>query len=230
MYDMEQSEQNNYVAVVDDTQDQQGVVSQGSEEPLMSMEDTTKEDLRILQEEFNQQLKTFAEDDSYMAEYTRFSPRTKNVLVKVFNFKPSIKGYVGKAVFMIKSQKDSEWRPRTIAASEKLYPIVKVVRKGALVSEDIQVGKLYIVPNEDIEGTSLNPEFMHLMQNFAKQGKNGAITNVPEDLPQRLNNIDIHWVRYRFRMPDRVGDYTEDDFLFYLIPESKIEATYEPLV
>lgn len=182
-----------------------------------------------LQKDFDEQLKAFIDDNSYFEEYRKFSPLKKEILVKLFKFVPKNKeglGYSG--VFMVKNEISNEYKPRTVSLSEKIYPIVKVIKTGvAIDDESISSGKIYTVPWNDVIGTSWNPDFLNLMQTFAKKGENGSIANVPADMDQRIPNLEINWERYKFSMPDRVSDETDEDKLVYLIPELKLTSLYE---
>jgi hypothetical protein len=181
-----------------------------------------------LEQEKQEQLIKFKNDKTRQDLYSNFVPRTKRVLVEIFQFKPSVRTALDKGLFMVKSEIDQTWTPRTLAISEKLYPIVRVLRKSEDCSEDIEVGKMYTVPVDDISGTSWNPDFMHALQQFAgKSGTQGSFTNVPENMPQRLPNIEINWKNYYFGMPDKAGLPGEDDGLIFLIPEGKLTTVYE---
>lgn len=191
--------------------------------PVIEHVELTEEQL---EQEKQDQLKVFVNDMSL--GYTNFTPRNKRVLVKIFQFKPSVRSRLDQGLFMVKSDIDQQWRPRTLAISEKLYPIVKVLRMANGCEPDVQVGKIYTVNVDDITGTSWNPEFLHALQTFAgKSGTQGSFTNVPENMPQRLPNIQIHWQKYKFGTPDRAGLPTEEDELIYLIPESELKTIYE---
>lgn len=202
----------------------------GIENDLIVDEGARQREIEILQQEFSEQLKEFASDRSIFDEYKQFTPREKDVIVKVFKFTPSNNKSLGeKHVILMKNDMTGEFTPRTVAQKEKIYPIVRLIAVNETVREslDLEVGALYTVPVEEITGTSFNPEFLHLMQNFAKQGKQGSFVNVPEDMPQRLPNIEIQWQNYKFPRPDRVGDVTENDRLVFLIPSLKLKTRYE---
>lgn len=180
--------------------------------------------------DFTKQIKEFKEDNSYEEEYRRFSPRKDKVLVKVFRFTPSDKAFdLGSSPILTISPIDGVLKPSKVSKNEKLFPIVKIIKKGKEASADLEEGKLYVVPYNDIVGDTWNPDFQWMMQNFSQKrgdGKPGLVT-IPDDMPQRLNKIDVHWERYKFSMPDRIGDEQSADKLVYLIPELKLEADYE---
>lgn len=181
-----------------------------------------------LQTEFDKQIEDFAKDESYFADYARYTPRKDKVLVKLFKFTMDDVP-VGSTTILMPSQLPSErgqWKPSVVTTNEKVYPIVKVIKVGKDV-KDVKVGQMYVVPHADIIGDSFNPEFMFLMNNFVKQGKKMGLADVPEDMEQRISNLEKNWERYKFSMPDRVGSETSTDKLIYLIPELKLEADYE---
>lgn len=182
-----------------------------------------------LQKEFDEQLALFATNEDYFADYRKYTPLRKEILVKLFKFTPSDKEGLGDTgLFMVKSEISGEFKPRTMALSEKIYPIVKVIKVGAdIVDSLIKPGKLYTVPWNDVIGTAWNPDFLGMMNGFAKKGETGAVINIPADMEQRISNLELTWERYKFSMPDRVRDETKDDKLVYLIPEPKLTSIYE---
>lgn len=196
------------------------------------MLEITAEDLKssALEKEFEERLRDFVEDDSHIETYRRFKPRGDRVLVKVFKFVPSDpKLKAGeKSPILTVSKLDGTLKPAMVARHEKFFPIVKILKIGSNVSSDIKVGNLYVVPHNDVVGEKWNPDFQWMMQNFSKKRGDGkpSVVTIPDDMPQKLLAIDVQWERYKFSMPDRLGDETNDDKLVYLIPTLKIEADY----
>lgn len=186
--------------------------------------------------QFDEQFDAFAKDDEF-GEYDRFTPIGAKVLVKLFKFSPEDPGEsLGKQAIVIPDA-SGNLKPQAVALHEKVFPIVKVIKKGIgdwgqsqVSKEDVQEGGLYIVPTNDVVGMKTNPEFLHMLQTYkGKQGSQGALIKVTDEMniPQNLPKLDIVWERYKFSMPDRLGEETEDDKLVFLIPAQKLEAKYE---
>lgn len=181
-----------------------------------------------IQEEFYKQLEEFQKDSS-AEDYRRYSPRNQRVLIKLFKFIPKdSQEKLGTKSILIKSSLDGSWKPSDVAETERIYPIAKVLKVGKAVEDkDIVEGQLYVLPFDDVMGTSWNPDFLHLMNTFGKKGNQASLAHIPDDMPQRISNLEREMKRYKFSMPDRIGNETEDDKLVYLIPSSKLEAIYE---
>lgn len=184
-----------------------------------------------IQKEFKKALNDFIKDESYFKEYDKFTPLGNKVLVKVFKFVPSedVQSELGHSQILIQGAIDGKWKPSSVAMAEKIFPIVKIIKKGkAIEDNDIQEGGVYTVPFDEITGEAWNPDFLHLMNSFTqKAGNQGQLANVPKDMEQRLPKIQIDWQRYKFSMPDRLGKETDDDKLVYLIPSIKLESVYK---
>jgi hypothetical protein len=181
-----------------------------------------------LQKEFEQQLRHFIEDESDVKEYDKYVPRSDKMLVKVFKFhvKEGTEG-LGTSSILIQSPLDGAWKPKDSVLNEKIFPLVRVLKVGnAVENEDIKVGKIYVVPADEVSGDDWNPDFMWMMQNFAKQGKSSGQLVIPDDMDQKIPKIEKNWARYKFLMPDRIGDATDEDKLVFLVPTLKIEAEY----
>lgn len=180
-----------------------------------------------IQEDYSRALKAFSEDESYFNEFKDCDPIGKEVIVKLFKFKPSRdlaqKRGLGEKSLIISSKFDKQLKTTTEALYERYYPIVKVIKVGNELP-NIQVGGLYTVPAIDIEGEEWNPDFLHYMNTFAKadNGKQGVV-HVPEDMPQKLQSVDLNWKRYRFVAP---GSVKESDGTIFLIPSVKLKTPY----
>lgn len=180
-----------------------------------------------LQQDFYNQLNYFLDDTSEQELYKKYTPLKEEILVKLFKFIPERKTEtLGKSRILVKSALNGAWKPSDEVKNEKIFPICKVIKVGKGVKGDIDTGKAYIVPYNDVNGDSWDPDFMFMVQNFAKQGRQGSMTEIPEGMRQKISNLEKNWERYRFSMPDRLGDETEDDRLVYLIPELKLVAEY----
>lgn len=197
---------------------------------VISTEKKPKDNKKALEENFVQSLRDFITDDSYFPEYSGYIPLGDKVLIRLFKFTPreDLKGELGTTEILLPGALDGNWKPKSQALSEKIFPIAKVIRKGLRAGDaHIEEGKIYTVPYEEILGTQWNPDFLHLVQTFAgKSGNQGKLVNIPEDMPQRLPKMAIEWARYKFSMPDRLGKETEDDKLTFLIPTIKLESIY----
>jgi len=181
-----------------------------------------------IQEEFDKQLADFINDKSEQDEYKNFNPLQEKVIVKLFKFAPiDNKNALGTSQILIESPLDGKWKSSSIAQNEKIFPICKVIKVGKYIT-DIKAGDVFTVPVSDIVGDDMNPEFMWLVQNFGQQGKHGSMTKIPENMRQRIPKLEKNWERYKFSLPDRIGDETDDDKLVYLIPLLKLEAEYNP--
>lgn len=183
-----------------------------------------------LQREFKDKLIAFMNDNELTEEYEKFEPRKDRVVVELFKFTADEKTEeLGKTEIYVKSSLSGEWKPSSVALSERIFPIGKVIKKGPDVDEDIKVGDLYTVPIDEIEGYDWNPEFAWFMQNFSKQGKKGGMLTVPDDMPQKLPKIEKNWSRYRFFGIDSVVKPKEEEKrLVYLVPQLKLDARYIP--
>jgi hypothetical protein len=184
---------------------------------------------QLLEEDLMKQLADFKADNSILPEYERFNPRSERVLVQVFKFVPSDSSVImGNSPILTVSPLDGRLKPSTISKHEKIFPIVKVLKKGAFSPEWVEDGALYIVPYNDVVGETWNPDFQFMMQSFSQKkgdGKPGMVT-IPDDMEQKLQKIEVNWERYKFSMPDRIGKETDTDKLVYLIPSLKLEADY----
>lgn len=182
-----------------------------------------------IEKEFAKALKTFLSTD-FSEEYKGYQPLGDKILVKLFKFSPrdELKEELGKSEIYVQSKLDGSFKPKSIAMSEKIFPIVKVIKKGLGVNnESIEEGGSYTVPYDEVTGEQWNPDFLHLVQTFSgKSGNQGKLVNVPEDMPQKLPKLYIDWVRYKFSMPDRLTKETDEDKLVYLIPSIKLESIY----
>lgn len=181
-----------------------------------------------IEEQFNSKLKEFLSED-LSQEYSKYTPTNDKVLVKVFKFVPEENtSDLGRSTILVVSKLDGSLKPASIANNEKLFPIVKVIKKGKQTPDWVKENELYVVPYNDIVGDDWNPEFKWMMQNFSQKKGDGkpSIVTIPDDMPQRILKIDIHWERYKFSMPDRISVENETDKLVYLIPPLKLEAEY----
>ena len=182
-----------------------------------------------MQKEFDVKLKEFAEKD-HKSEYERFTPMGDKVIISLFKFQPSseLQSELGQSEILVQSQLDGKFKPKTVALSEKIFPIAKVIKRGCNVTNElIKEGQLYTVPYEEVTGEQWNPDFLHLVQTFSgKSGNQGKLVNIPEDMPQKLPKLYIDWVRYKFSMPDRLQDETDTDKLVYIVPSLKLETMY----
>lgn len=185
---------------------------------------------KALEENFREELEHFISDTSYFDEYRGFNPLSNKVLVKLFRFTPkdNLKKELGETEILMPGALDGKWKPKTQAMAEKIFPIVKVIKRGmGVIDEFVKEGGVYTVPYEEITGTQWNPDFLHLVNTFGKSGNQGQLVNIPKDMPQRLPKMAIEWARYKFSMPDRLSKETEDDKLVFLIPTLKLESIYE---
>lgn len=181
-----------------------------------------------LENDFNKQIREF-KNNNRGVEFSRFNPRRDKVLVEVFKFIPTDESVsMGKSVLFGISELDGTLKPLSVIKNEKIFPIVKVLKKGTESPDWIEEGSLYIVPYNDVVGETWNPDFQWMMQNFSQKKGDGkpSVVTIPEDMPQKLPKLDVNWERYKFSMPDRLGDEDEGDKLVYLIPSLKIEADY----
>lgn len=192
------------------------------------MSSKTKEKIELdLQEDLFNQLKAFKDQDE--SGYDHYVFRRDRCLVKVFKFVPSDKTVeLSKSAILMPSSLNGEWKPSLASNHEKVVPIVKVLKRGEEAPKWIKEGALYTVPMNDIVGETFNPDFLHIINTYAKAGQNGkaAMAHVPEDVPQKLNKIEVQWERYKFAAPDKAGKVTEEESLVYLIPSMKLEADY----
>jgi hypothetical protein len=192
-------------------------------------EDMTKTESVNLQKDLLKQLKEFKETDLDANKYSHYTLRRDKVLVRVFKFVPTSKAVMSKSVILTVSPLDGVFKPSAVAQHEKLYPIVKIIDVGAEAPDWIKKGELYTVPFNDVVGDTWNPDFQWMMQNFGKKNNDGdkpGMVTIPDDMEQRIPKLDVNWERYKFSMPDRIGDELEEDKLVYLIPSLKIEADY----
>lgn len=183
-----------------------------------------------LQEEFIEAQKQFRDDKSYFKSFESCEILGKEVLVKVFKFVPSKelgeKKTFGTTPLMVKSKLNGDLITTTQALYERFYPIVKVIKKGDSPElNNIEEGKLYIVPTDDIVGDDWNPDFLHYMNTFAKaaNGKQG-IVHTPEEMHQKIPKIEINWSRYKFNNPMSVE---VDNDCYFIIPYIKLKTQYK---
>lgn len=186
-----------------------------------------KQLVRKLEKDLKNQLRQFKNAKEKNYESYRFY--RDRCLVKVFKFKPSDETVqMSQSAIMIQSPLNGEWRTSYEVNNEKLFPIVKVIKKGSEAPDWVKEGNLYTVPYNDVVGDTWNPDFQWMMQNFAKKNNKGkpGIVTIPDDMEQRIPKLDVHWERYKFSMPDRIGKEEEEDKIVYLIPSLKLEADY----
>lgn len=181
-----------------------------------------------LEADLKEQLTKFKEQEE--TGYENYNFRRDRCLVKVFKFKPSDKTIeLSRSEILMVSSLDGSLKTSFESNYEKIFPIVKVIKRGHEAPEWVEEGRLYTVPYNDVVGETWNPEFQWLMQSFSQKrgdGKPGMVT-IPDDMPQKLQKIDVQWERYKFAMPDRIGAETDEDKLVYFIPSMKLEADYE---
>lgn len=184
---------------------------------------------KSLQQEFERKLEEFIAED-LSDNYKRYIPRRDKALVKVFKFTPDAnKHQLGKSSILMVSALDGTLKPSSVTKNEKLFPIVKVIKRGSDAPDWVKEGELYVVPYNDIVGETWNPDFQWMMQNFSQKKGDGkpSLVTIPDDMPQKLLKIDVNWERYKFSMPDHLGDEKDGDKLVYLIPTLKLEADYK---
>jgi len=194
-----------------------------------TFDERKKKQQEELEADYQAQLKEFAEDTSYYDDYNSFSPFTKKVLVRIFKFVPKIPSeQLGHTTIMVESPLDGKLKPQLIADNEKVFPIVKVFKIGEQVENKTYItkGNLYVVPMDEVMGDDWNPEFMFLMNTMVQQGQKGGLAKIPEEMRQRIPRLEKNWDKYRFGMPNRLGNQTERDRLIYLIPEIKLESLF----
>lgn len=199
----------------------------------METQTTTKQSL---EQEFKEQLEAFCKDTSYFKEYERYTPLGPKVLLKLFKFVPKEKTpELGHIPILTQSPLDGSWKWGSDAMAEKVYNIAMVIKIGkggwgasAVQPDDVEIGQTYVVPYNDVVGVDVNPKFLSVVNTFkGPVGSQGALTNIPAEIPQNLPNLDIHWSRFKFSMPDRLGNETDDDKLIYLVNAQKLEAIYK---
>lgn len=184
--------------------------------------------LAQLQKEFVEQINSLRSDNKIVEQFKYFKPRERKVLVKVFKFRPSVEGIITTEIpLKIFDKASGKLMDRTRVENARIYPIVKVLAVGPDVPKDVIVGNLYTVCVDDIEGTQLNDEYLHLVNSFGREGSSGKIVNIPEGIPVRVPGIEKNWKRHKFQVPDKVGELTDDEKLIYLVPDLKLETTYE---
>jgi hypothetical protein len=193
-------------------------------------EESRKKDLEQLQIDCDNQLLEFAKKDITF-EFEKFVPLKEDVLVEIFKFIPSkeyiSKSLLGRSPILLFSQLDGTTKESTTANNEQYLPIVRVIKVGVACSnKSIIPGSLYTVSVEDIEGYSFNPDYIWMMQNFAKQGQKN-LTHIPADVPQRIKNIDTKWGKYRFNKPNLLKKEENEYRDIFLIPEISIKARYD---
>lgn len=178
--------------------------------------------------EFEEAKIRFKEDESYFEDFEGCDPLGKEVLVKLFKFEISkdlaSKGFFGKELLLVPSKLNGEWVTKAQEKYNQFYPFVKVIKKGNFEElKNIKIGGIYIVPSDDVVGEEWNPEFLHLMNTFGKADGKMGVVHTPQEIPQKLQKIEVHWSRYKFSNPKS----TKDENLYYLLPYNKIKT---PLV
>jgi hypothetical protein len=192
---------------------------------------------KLLEDSYFAARENFRTDESYFKDYEDFIPEGKYALVKLFKFyvPEELKKEIGlgKTSILVESALNpSELKPKEIDVYEKVYPIVKIISVGdEIVGTEkengvakYKSGDLAAVRSNEIEGKKWNPDFLTIMQTFGKQGRNGrpGLVHVPDDMPQKVDALDINWERYRFTNLAKPTDTSEN--LVYLIPDAQLRG------
>jgi len=200
----------------------------GSEEGrLITEEDLKNEDL-LLQEESERFSKAFMEQfnkwvaEDHGSEYEGIEFDHDDYLVRIF--KMDVSGFKGFITL------EYEWsvylknfKLKDKPATENLFPIVKILKKGqGIKSDKYKEGDVVLVPSNDILGEDWNPKFIQVMQ---YQDSRNMKPVLPEGMRQSIPNVEKNWDRYKFVRP-WVPKPEEIDHLTYLIPETKVRGTF----
>ena len=169
-------------------------------------------ELKTLEDQFKEQLDEFLTGEDDYSKYSKYEPIGPKVLVKLFKFTPmEADDALGKQMIMVPDPLNrGKYKPSTVALNEKIFPIVKVIRKGSgdwgassVAKDSVKVGDAYVVPYNDVVGMKINPDFLHMMQTYkGKTGSQGSLIKVTDemDVPQNLPALDINWARYKFSL------------------------------
>lgn len=175
---------------------------------------------------YKDQLRAFVKDDGYFSKFDCVQPLFSDVLVKIFKFFPK----KSESILLISHPITGEMvSPNAVFA---FIPIVKVIKTGRSVPEEIQSGKCYTVPFEDVVGEKSNPEFMALINMQIKAGDTNdpeklKKSEIPKGLKQKIWNIEQAWERYLFFDPSDEESVLSKDFDYFLLPSPKIKCLYE---
>jgi len=186
--------------------------------------------VKIIEEEFKDYFYKFVYNKLDSTDYENYFPLGDEVLVEIFSFIPSKKSeeLLGTKHIMVKT-KHGEWKPSVVANSEKILPLVRVIRIGnGVTNPRIAVGQVYTVSPDEVLSEEWNPDFLHLANTFARApGSQGKLVNVPDEMPQKLPALDKNWQKYRFVKADTMEDRSEKDRYIYLIPTLKLKTLYK---
>lgn len=177
---------------------------------------------RLIEAQYKRDLNNFMNDESYFPNYFDSQIAVDSeVLVKIFYFKVDeelkASGSLGKKPLLVFNKIKNDWVESVEDEFDKIYPIVKIIKRGNKVDERVKVGSVYTVPYKTVCGDDWNPAFLGYVQAYATSGQSGkAKVNTPDDMPQRIRSIDKNWERYLYKNPFVLNDETDT---VYLIPE-----------
>lgn len=185
-----------------------------------------------LEEDYHNQLMRLAYDESLTTRFEKHKPPKGKALVKLFFFDPQVPQDDESMIYIPKGgligtnsgMKDPRKTTQEAAKAEGPRAIVRVIKCGdivgdAITKKDLEVSPLFSVPDDDIMGSSMNPDFSWEAQNMFKKNPVKGTSEVVTQTPERLPNWRIKWDRYRFS--DQRKASVSFEFL-YLIPQSKL--------
>lgn len=184
-----------------------------------------------LNKDYTKQLRDLAFDDTLNKRFeSRHIPRGK-ALVKLFFFDPDVPEDTETALHLPKgiigtngNPWDSKKMTEEAAKAQGPRAIVRLIKCGEIVGdvlteEVISESPLFSVPDDDIIGTALNPDFEWQMQNMYKKNDKKGTTEVVSSVPERLPKWEVSWGRYLFS--DQTSPTVHFEGLF-LVPQSKL--------
>lgn len=184
-----------------------------------------------IEKEFEDALKSFLNSPIEGDEYSKYTPIGDEVLIRLFRFSASDKigANLGSEMILTQSPLDGSWKPSKVSSSEKVFPLVKIIRVGLGVTKDLKEGDICTVPPEDVYGKTWNPDFLHLANTFAGKGggAQGKLLNIPADMPQQIPSMEKNWSSYKFMKADVLGEVDEFDKLTFLVPTIKLKTLYK---
>lgn len=173
---------------------------------------------KTYQQQVDKQLKQFSNNKDYVEKYKNDEVLHKDVIVRIFKFVPETE--IKKSILI--PDDNGEFKPSSVVIEVRYFPLVQILNVGRDCDGKYEIGGVYTVPEHEIAGDDWNPQYLHLMQSFQMQGK--QLVHVPENMKQKLPNVQINWNRYLYEKTWEAVDSKEREAEVYLIPESKLRT------
>jgi len=174
-----------------------------------------------LAKQYIEQYDEFVKDESYLEDYNKFCFVKGDVLVRIFRLmdRKLTNNITEGGIYIPEESQDGITR---ITSYAKVIALGNVTQE---FSDMIEVGDI-VKLTDHITGVKENPRYQELVEKANERGTGVDPSRLPElkDVPMYISNLS-DWDQYNLR--SSIVDYTDNDALTYLIPQSFIIAKIE---